>query len=520
MLWFTKVCTLSMLVDVAVHRYPPSHLLFFHFKLTFYTMFISPVLFQERSSKPDESRHLICNTCGSHFHGIAVPTRKKLLSSACGEEVAASLQRGSFLVASRANSERPLSNNFPALVEALFKLKRAHWKYGVYFVFSFGVPDVDDVEGESKVFALNLTRLMDGSSDHPIPDEVLNQQQALCSMYDGEMEVCDAVDGGSKLSFPRVNITHHNGGPVKWSSYRSGMCVVYKEIHSLEELLRQRGFVSDSTAAERTGDPAAVFLTSFLLIPLSSESCFVMGKFSVVVDLVQSIRHLFADGEEIGLFSFSGYAEWTKAQLLREIARGSWGVVRPEVALVACAEIISPSFSIDEKENDDDCMSAYPSVDELSSAAQVASYSLLQSSVASDDPAPSQQHDQQHEHYSKDRSKSHGGKSRSFSDVDGKAAACEVDEGDEDELPPIPQAARARAATRGSMTRARAASNGLAQCGAAAAPCSGDPPSGSHKVGFSIWSEMFLEMDEGNIWDKMINISMESDDNVIRRSYN
>lgn len=196
------------------------------------SMWQCTVLFQEKSSGPDETRHLICNTCGSNFHGISVPTRKKLLASACGEELVASLQRGSFLVASRANSERALSNNFPALVEALFKLKRAHWKYGVYFVFSFGVEGVDDLEGESKVFALNLTRLMDGSSDHPIPDEVLSQQQALSDSY--KQEIAES-DGDCCPCFPRVTVTHHNGGPVKWSSYRSGMCVVYKELFFLQE---------------------------------------------------------------------------------------------------------------------------------------------------------------------------------------------------------------------------------------------------------------------------------------------
>jgi hypothetical protein len=35
-----------------------------------------------------------------------------------------------------------------------------------------------------------------------------------------------------------------------------------------------------------------------------------------------------------------------------------------------------------------------------------------------------------------------------------------------------------------------------------------------------MWKEMFCDIDESNIWEKMIDISIESGDNVIRRSYN
>lgn len=463
---------------------------------------ICAVLFQEKSSGPDEVRHLVCNTCGSRFHGISIPTRKKLLESACGNEVVDSLRLGSFLVASRANSERPLSNNFPALVAALFNLKRAHWKYGVYFVFSLEADGCDDVEGESKVFAFNLTRLMDGSADHPIPDEVLNMQQSLNKLYEQELSAIEN-GGGCDMCFPRIIIKHHNGGPVKWSSNRSGICVINRDIRDLQEQLRRRGFISDADVADRSGDPADVFLTSFLLVPLSNHnrSTLVIGKFSIVIDIVQSIRHFFSDGIEIIVHSFSGYAEWSTAQLLREVARGSWGVVRPETALIACEELIAPRHEASD--------SGLPTVEELSSVAHVASYSVSQSSFADDNS------DLEGDMNVKCQN-NFGEANAPDSKVQAALSHCSDDE--EDVLPPIPKPARV--ATRGSITRARSASN----VQTAAPPCEGvkdDEGQSSMMSDISLmWKEMFCDIDESNIWEKMIDISIESGDNVIRRSYN
>lgn len=459
---------------------------------------------------PNETRHFICNTCGADFRGLSIPTRKKLLSSVCGEVIADSLQTGSFLVASRSNSERPVSTNFPALVAALFKLKRAHWKYGVYFIFSFGIPNVDDVEGDSKVFALNLTRLMDGSRDHPIPDEVLHQQQVLKEreaqeeeMKEEEVEKEQKKDLKKKSSFrrfPRVVIKHHNGGPVKWSSYRAGMFVVEKEAQYVEEQLRRRGFESDGDAASRSGDPAAVFLSTFLLIPLVESSCLVVGKFSLVMEMVQALRYMFADGSEVVVFSFSGYAEWTKAQLLREVARGSWGVVAPQTALIACEELINPSIA------------AYPtahlppSLEELSGVAKVASSSVGQSCNASDEIATTEEKE---------------------SKVMLALQHDSDDDDDDDVLPPIPPAVRS---TTGSISRARSASNPAASAASASASCCDDMKDveidggqvDAAKVSsstISMWRETFSDIEEENIWRKMIEISIESGDNIIRQSY-
>lgn len=467
-------------------------------------------------------------------------------------------------------------------MEALLKLKRAHWKYGVYFIISFGVPGIDDLEGDSKVFALNLTRVMDGSADRPIPDEVLMQQQSLrgaqTQPHGGDL---NSEDAANTPTFPRVTIRHHNGGPVKWSSYRSGMLVVECGKVYLQEQLRQRGFVSEGT-------PGALFLTSFMLMAISESSTLLVGKFSVVMDIVRDIQHLFADDSDIVVFSYSGFAEWTKAQLLREVARGSWAVVRPDTALAACEKLLNPSASHRVSSSDSACASAYPSAQELSSGARVASHSVRQSRHAGD--TVEEELKQHPTKYSRPAAASVAMSPDELpSSSQGSSMDVDVDEDEEDDLPPIPLSAkratrsitRARSASntpamasacaddiktddmeeggyeedgsslgppklervRGSLTRARSASNcadtpykratpaytrarsaSNTAAMASAATSTPDHDEKEEKSNFNksvnaTCKEAFSDIEEGNLWEKMIDISIESGDNIIKQSY-
>ena len=410
---------------------------------------------------------------------------------------------GSFLVASRSNSERSVSLNFPALVAALFRLKRAHWKYSVYFIISFGGEDFEDLEGETKVYALNLTRLMDGSSECPIPDEVLHQQQIFKESQVSKNSTCygciQGVGSGSgsvSPAFPRISIKHHNGGPVKWSSFRSGMFVVGKEILYLEEQLRMRGFESDVDNTKSSGEP--LFMSSFSLISLSPYSTLVIGKFSVVMEIVDAVRFMFADGSEVVVFSFSGYAEWTYAQLLREVARGSWGVVSRDIAAIACDEFMNPSHIT--------TSFSYPSVDELKAVPRVASSYMNEKQVVIDSVQ-----DEQEVESNNDKIYDEEGEGEKISGGE------KYDNESEDELPPLPKPVRM--ASRGSSTRGRSASTTLAALDVNNSDSSDVKQYQGHGEQSYNWREMFVGIDEGNIWDKMIEISIESGDNIIRQSY-
>jgi hypothetical protein len=368
------------------------------------------------------------------------------------------------------------------------------------------------------------------------------------------------------------------------------MCLVGRDVEYLTEHLRQRGFESDTTAATRSSNPAATFILSFIVHPLSPTSSLIIGKFSIIIEIVRSILHLFPDGREVNVFSFSGYAEWTKAELLREIARGSWGVISPQVTSIACEELLDPTPI--------ECLCAHPSAEEMSSVAHVASYSAKQSTCASDDAEESN---------AKSGSSTGAGagagvedhheKVMTAFDMESSSSDCDMDVEDStaDAMPPIPALVRVgmdrsasafniyrpapsqdssddtrgtfmRAASapiipdrmdlasssddddddlppyppyrayaesvrpsRGSVCSARSASNVQTARAASnvqtAVPISDTDHTNQnskfdHNHGISYLRRLFSEVDEGNIWDIAIGLSIESGDNVIRRSYN
>ena len=279
-----------------------------------------------------EQRVTHCSVCGAPFRGVDIPGRATLMESFCGTQALSHLQRGSFLIASRASSARTVRRNLPPVLEALFELKLSHWRRSVYFIYEF--TDCGDGNGDETVRAVNLTRLQCGSVDQPIPDEV------LVEMDDGQ-----------------VAIRHHNGGPVKWSSHRSCLCCLDMSPDILRTFLPLC-----SVSADRSEDPSVSSLQMFTVPlhgqasspPAQSERTLLLGTFGEVMSLLRcdAVRgHLAGQSEWQGgeagthstasdisyegggrrgdanvvrLFSFSGYAQWTRAQLLAEVSRGSW----------------------------------------------------------------------------------------------------------------------------------------------------------------------------------------------------
>mmetsp|Transcript_8991 Transcript_8991/g.13518 ORF Transcript_8991/g.13518 Transcript_8991/m.13518 type:complete len:384 (-) Transcript_8991:101-1252(-) len=264
-------------------------------------------------SASTETRHLRCSTCDSEFVGVDPPTRAGLLENLCGEQITSLLRRGSFLVASRVSSERTIPPNIPRIISALFELKRAHWKHSAYFILEYREVEADG-SGDEIIRAVNLTRPQSGSVQEPIPDEVLFEMQ--CE----EQQPPDS----------RVTINHYNGGPVKWASYRSAMCC----IEATEEEVT---VVVDTIIAERSDSSVA----RPALFSGSPSYTLVTGAFSIVLDVCRHYRCSSSSSDAAKtLYSFSGYAEWRRAQLLGEIARGSWGLVPHNTALWTCATVL------------------------------------------------------------------------------------------------------------------------------------------------------------------------------------
>ncbi len=240
------------------------------------------------SAQHDDGCHLVCRTCQARFTGeLSVLDRTHLLTSMCGKDLAASLVPGSMLVATPAMSNRPIlpMAGIPAALSLLLELKRAHWRSSVYLIVRVTATNPADA-GSDTVIALNLTRPQNGEPSQPIPDEVLRRQ---------ELE-----EQRRQTGQPYLEISHFNGGPVAWSSTRHALLATSATQDALQE-------------------------DSLMIWPRPDGSSVVCGTFSNVVNFARCCCDGAATGTQ--LRSFSGYAQWSRAQLLHEIARGSWGVV-------------------------------------------------------------------------------------------------------------------------------------------------------------------------------------------------
>ena len=245
------------------------------------------------AAQHDDGRHLQCRTCQARFAGeLAVLDRTSILTSMCGQDLAASLVPGSMLVATPEMSNRPMPPmpGMHAALSLLLELKRAHWRSSVYLITRITPMDPADA-GSDTVIALNLTRPQNGEQDQPIPDEVLRRQ--------------DIEEQRRLRGEPYLEISHFNGGPVQWSSSRHALLTTSAMQDALQE-------------------------DSLMIWPRLDGNSVVCGTFANVVN--------FASGDGAAtkcheLRSFSGFAQWSRAQLLHEIARGSWGVVGATIGI-------------------------------------------------------------------------------------------------------------------------------------------------------------------------------------------
>jgi hypothetical protein len=177
----------------------------------------------------------------------------------------------------------------------MMALRLAHWKYGVYFIYKY---EIDAATGDGEIRALNLTRFMDGSVDKPIPDQMLLAQEEHQSW---------------------LRISHFNGGPVKWIVHRSAACVV--------------NWDPSTTCPCPSG-------CTVMACPGQAGCWIILGMFNDVLEYLKLHHHLQAQSGNgsaaegvIHLCTFSGYAQWTRHQLLGEMQRGKWRVLSSEDSL-------------------------------------------------------------------------------------------------------------------------------------------------------------------------------------------
>jgi len=293
-----------------------------------------------------EQRHLRCQACRAVFRGVTPPSGTEILSRMVGPEIAGGIREGSLLVATRQMS-RPLHVAHGAnqsVVESWFHLRRAHWMYSVYYVYKVVEPCVTGELGEpdgeveesrdamrrrdestGAVYALNLTR-----------------QQALqgCGGGVNSRRCCNSLPSSVADILgrsPSCCMEHHVGGPVEWGLARGHQALLLEETPKEDEVRLRAASRPKSQSGWRWASAVKEAVRrrrSEAHLP-DGARCVTYGNGQrVVVGRTDGmVEHCESAGIQNRLISFSGYARWGKDQLLREIARGSWGVISKDDAL-------------------------------------------------------------------------------------------------------------------------------------------------------------------------------------------
>jgi hypothetical protein len=112
---------------------------------------------------------------------------------------------------------------------------------------------------------------------------------------------------------PQVSILHHNGGPVKWGAAPWGAVAATNE-QAAEKRRKLEGEGVDEVLAQSH------------ILPREGGRCVFISVLPCALQFALEIHEAASSSSSTTLHSFSGYAEWSRAQLLQEIERGSWGV--------------------------------------------------------------------------------------------------------------------------------------------------------------------------------------------------
>jgi len=227
----------------------------------------------------NERRHEICNVCGDPFASFAQPITRLELMSLLANMSDSSIAPGLLLIHEREDPNRDLGG-LPPFLQMILNLKHVHFKESMYMV-----TQIENAHQDDKVIALNLVRPMECDDDDGFVRLIENE-------WVGD-ELQRRKDEGMTMRF-------FYGGPMKPRKLRA----IAQTIEDIDAL------TSSSPSNPRHATPLYSVQEANRVTRL------------VTADLAAILG---ADLEISRLFIYAGHAEWTRTQLLGEIARGMWG---------------------------------------------------------------------------------------------------------------------------------------------------------------------------------------------------
>lgn len=263
------------------------------------------------SNHPDdrsnEDRHLICNVCKAKFD-LPPQDRASLMAELAGVSTEA-IVPGILLVSTRTNAHSAVDGGLNLALRAYVEFKAAHFREAVY-VLTHCRPGPSGNgtcgDGSDIVIGVNLSRRL-----QPIPD---------LAALDG------AISDAELRSYRQrgVEVVWMNGGPVEPRTVIA-LCHVSQLSYSTRaQLIANTPGVTELCAGVGDRSMEAVVCGSMA------------GVMAVAKASLEERREM--SGRSSTVFAWAGFAQWTRSQLLGEMARGSWGWAQMNPSDVASSE--------------------------------------------------------------------------------------------------------------------------------------------------------------------------------------
>jgi putative AlgH/UPF0301 family transcriptional regulator len=175
------------------------------------------------------------------------------------------------------------------VIRAYIETKAAHFREAVYVLTEISASDGSD--GSDSVLGVNLTRTLETPDVTKLED------------------VCDE-DELEQFQAKGVQVRWMNGGPVKPKVVTAITCVKHLPHRRRAEFCCQHRI--HAVMSDHASSQEAVFSGPMpIILNLAAEE-------------VETAR-LMGETAGITVLAWAGYAQWSRTQLLGELARGSWG---------------------------------------------------------------------------------------------------------------------------------------------------------------------------------------------------
>ena len=246
----------------------------------------STLLSQSTHPRYQTNIDTVCNVCLSEFT-IKPPTRHEKFLGYTGEDLANMLDVGYLIISGKESSEHNefLMEKYKENTRLINNIK--HWTRGVYLI-----TDIIKRNGVNDgILAVNLTKPLD-----KIPNTIVNIDDNVLNFRNIWNYYYNYI---TKL--PYVKLKYYMGGPCNPEECR-GICIV-KNIKKYD-----------------------IQFKTLSIIPSTASEDVIVGPLNSVVKLAEFLyKH---DSSITTIYTFIGFAGWSRTQLLGEISRGGWGMCR------------------------------------------------------------------------------------------------------------------------------------------------------------------------------------------------